>query len=227
MPSSSRRGSLCAALAGGCSKKDFNREVVATVNGEEITVLELREYLGAPTGIFAFTDMPVEQKRKAVDQLIAGRLVVQAGRALGLDNTQEYKETLKKNEIGVRVDALIRKEAGEKLKLDEKEIKAEAEKIKEENAGISEAEATGTGVEGHRRPPAPQDPEGPGRDGPEGDGRRRRQRGRWTGSARGRPFRTTPFSRPPGTKRSSTGTSRRSSRRCRCFPSGRTSRIPR
>lgn len=136
-------GIASAALAGGCSKKDFNREVVATVNGDEITVLELREYLGAPTGIFAFPDLPVEQKRQAVDQLVAGRLVVQAGRALGLDNTPEYQGTIRKNEIGVQVDALIRKEAREKLKLDEKEIKAEAVKIKGENAGISEGEAAG------------------------------------------------------------------------------------
>jgi hypothetical protein len=136
-------GVAFAVMAGGCSKKDFNREAVATVNGEEITVLELRELLGAPTGIFAFTDMPVEQKRKAVDQLIAGRLVVQAGRAMGLDNTQEYRTTLEKNRIGVQIDALIRKEAGEKLKLDEKEIKAEAEKIKGENAGLSDGEARG------------------------------------------------------------------------------------
>ena len=50
-------GIACAALTGGCSKKDFNREAVATVNGEEITVLELREYLGAPTGIFAFPEV--------------------------------------------------------------------------------------------------------------------------------------------------------------------------
>jgi hypothetical protein len=69
--------------------------------------------------------------------------VVQSGKALGLDNTQEYKDTLKKNEIGVLVDALIRKEAAEKLKLDEKEVKAEAEKIKKENAGITDADATG------------------------------------------------------------------------------------
>jgi hypothetical protein len=136
-------GIAFAALAGGCSKKDFNREVVATVNGDDITVLELRELLGAPTGIFAFPDVPVEQKKRAVDQLVAGRLVVQAALAMGLGDTEEYKGTLRKNEIGVQVDALIRKEAGEKLKLDEKEIKAEAEKIKGENAGLSDAEAAG------------------------------------------------------------------------------------
>ncbi len=135
-------GIVLAALAGGCSKKDFNREVVATVNGEDITVLELREYLGAPTGIFAFTSLPVESKKQAIDQLIAGRLVVQAGRAMGLDNTPQFKEAIRKNQIGVEVDALIRKEAAEKLKLDEKEVKAEAEKIKKENAGISDAEAS-------------------------------------------------------------------------------------
>jgi len=136
-------GIACAALAGGCSKKDFNREVVATVNGDDISVLELRELLGAPTGIFAFPDVPVEQKKRAVDQLVAGRLVVQAALAMGLADTEEYKGTIRKNEIGVQVDALVRKEAREKLKLDEKEIKAEADKIKGENAGLSDAEAAG------------------------------------------------------------------------------------
>lgn len=135
-------GIACIALAGGCSSKDFNREVVATVNDEKITVLELREYLGAPTGVFAFTSMAPEQKKNAVDQLIAGRLVVQEGRSMGLDNTPEYREAVRNNQVGVRINALLRKEAGEKLKLDEKEIQAEAAKIKGENAGLSDTDAT-------------------------------------------------------------------------------------
>ena len=136
-------GIAFVALAGGCSKKGIIQEVVATVSGEEITVLELREYLGAPAGIFSFANMPVEQKKEAVDRMVAGRLVVQEGRALGLDKTPEYKETVGKNRIGVEINALFRKEASEKLKLDEKEVQAEAAKIKGENAGISDTEATG------------------------------------------------------------------------------------
>jgi hypothetical protein len=135
-------GIACSALAGGCSKKDVNQEVVAEVNGEAIRVLELREYLGVPAGVFALPSLPVEQKKRAVDQIVAGRLLVQEGRTLGLDNTPEYKGTVQRNETGVRINALFRKEASEKLKLDDKEVKAEAAKIKKENAGVSEADAT-------------------------------------------------------------------------------------
>jgi len=131
-----------AALAGGCAKKDVNQEVVATVNGEDIKVLDIREYFGVPGGIFALSSIPVEQKKKAVEQMIAGRLLVQEGRALGVDNTDEYRETVKRNEVGVRINALFRKVASEKLKYDDKEVQAEAAKIRKENAGISEADAT-------------------------------------------------------------------------------------
>lgn len=132
-----------AAFAAGCSKKDFNNEVVAKVNGEEVTVLELREYLGAPVGIFTFENMPVEEKRQAVERLVAGSLLVQEGISLGLADTAKYKEAVEKNQAGVKINALLRKEAGEKLKVDEKEVKAEAEKIRKENPGIQEAEASG------------------------------------------------------------------------------------
>ncbi len=136
-------GIAVAALAGGCAKKDVNQEVVATVNGEDIKVLDLREYFGVPGGMFSLTSIPADQKKKAVEQMIAGRLLVQEGRALGMDNTDEYRETVKQNELGVRINALFRKVASGKLKLDDKEIREEAEKIRKENAGITEEDATG------------------------------------------------------------------------------------
>lgn len=132
-----------AAFAGGCAGKDVNQEVVATVNGDDIRVVELREYFGVPGGVFALAAIPVDQKKKAVDQMVAGRLLVQEGQSLGLDNTDEYRETVKRNEVGVRINALFRKVASGKLKLDEKEVQAEAAKIRKESAGVSEAEATG------------------------------------------------------------------------------------
>jgi hypothetical protein len=130
-----------AALAGGCAKKDVNQEVVATVNGDDIKVLDVREYFGVPGGVFALASNSVEQKKKAVEQMIAGRLLVQEGRSLGLDNTDAYRDTVKRNEVGVRINAIFRKVASEKLKYDEKEIQAEAAKIKKVSAGISEADA--------------------------------------------------------------------------------------
>ncbi|MCL1926558.1 MAG: SurA N-terminal domain-containing protein [Syntrophorhabdaceae bacterium] len=132
---------LFALMIGGCSKKDFNKQIVADVNGEKISVLELREYLGAPNGIMAFDSVPLEQKKNVLDQLIGIRLVVQAGRVMGIDNTPAYKDAAEKGEEAVIVDAMIRKEAQEKLKLDEKEVKEETDKIKKENEGISDTDA--------------------------------------------------------------------------------------
>lgn len=131
---------LFAAMIGGCAKKDLNKQVVANVNEEEISVLEVREYLGAPAGLFAFTSMPMEQKRNVVEQLIAIRLLVQAGKAIGIDEALEYKDAINKGEMAVLIDAMIRKEAQEKLKLDEKEVKEELDNLK--NEGISDADAT-------------------------------------------------------------------------------------
>ena len=129
------------AFAGGCARKDVNQEVVATVNGDDLKVVELREYFGVPGGVFALPGIPVDQKKKAVEQMIAGRLLVQEGRALGVDNTDEYRETVKRNEVGVRINALFRKVASGKLKLDDKDVQAEAAKIRKANADISEADA--------------------------------------------------------------------------------------
>jgi hypothetical protein len=132
---------IAAAFIAGCAQKDVNREVVATVNGEEITVRDLREYFGVPGGMFAVPGISVERKKSAVDQMIAGRLLVQEGRSLGLDNTDEYRETVKRNEVGVRINALFRVVASGKLKYDADAIKAEAGKLKKEKAGISDADA--------------------------------------------------------------------------------------
>jgi len=132
-----------AALAGGCAKKDVNQEVVASVNGEEIRVVELREYFGVPGGVFALTVVPEGQKKNAVEQMVAGRLLVQEGRALGLDNTDEYRDTVKRNELGVRINALFRKVASGQLALDDNVVRTEATRIRKENEGMSEADATG------------------------------------------------------------------------------------
>ena len=137
---------LAAGIAGGmfvagCSGKDVRLEAVATVNGDEIKGTELREILGVPAGVFAVVDIPVEKKKEALDQLVAVRLLAQEGRSRGIDNTQEYKEILQRNDPVVRIKVLMRKEIEAKLKVTDKEIKAEIAKVKETNKGISDADA--------------------------------------------------------------------------------------
>ncbi|MCP2500529.1 MAG: hypothetical protein NCA08_03030 [Deltaproteobacteria bacterium] len=137
---------LAAGIAGGifvagCSSKDVRQETVATVNGDEIKGTELREILGAPAGVFAVVEIPVERKKEALDQLVGVRLLAQEGRSRGIDNTSAYKEILGRNDQMVRIKALLRKEIEAKLKVTGEEIKAEIAKVKEANQGISDADA--------------------------------------------------------------------------------------
>jgi hypothetical protein len=137
---------LAAGIAGGmfvagCAAKDVRQETVATVNGDEIKGIELRESLGVPAGVFAAVDIPVETKKEAIDQLVAVRLLAQEGRALGIDNTPQFKEIVQRNDQLVRIKALMRKEIEGKLKVTDNEIKSEISKVKEANKGISAADA--------------------------------------------------------------------------------------
>ena len=133
---------LAVAIAfGGCSTKDAKNEAVATVNGEEILLKELREFLGAPGGVTSFPRIPVEKKKEALDRLVAGRLLASDARSKGLDNTPEFRAVLSQNEQSVLLNALLRKELEEKLKVDEKELAAETAKAKEANKGVTDNEA--------------------------------------------------------------------------------------
>jgi len=130
------------AMVAGCAKKDVKQEVVATVNGDEIRVTELREALGSPAGVFAVTNIPAEKKKEALDRLVGLRVLAQDARSRGLDNTPEFKEILRQNVQGALISAYFRKEVEAKVKLDDdKEVKAEAAKLKETKAAASDADA--------------------------------------------------------------------------------------
>src|SRR5512140_777750 len=136
---------LAAGIAGGmfvsgCASK-VRQETVATVNGDAIKGGELREALGAPAGVFAVVDIPVEKKKEALDQMVTARLLAQDGRSRGMDNTPEFKETLQRNDQMVLIKALLRKEIEGKLKVTDEEMKAEIAKVKNANKGISDADA--------------------------------------------------------------------------------------
>lgn len=130
-------GMFGSALAAGCARKDPRLEVVATVNGEDIKVLDLRAWMGDSIGTTEMTYIPVDKKKKALDQLIVGWLMAQDARSRGMDNTPEFRESFQRSEHQVRVNALFRKEIGAKLKNDDKAVKAEIARIQETNRKIS------------------------------------------------------------------------------------------
>lgn len=121
---------LVAWVCAGCSKPDVRNETVASANGEEIKVGELREFLGLRGGAATASEVPVERKKEALDRLIAGRLLAQDARSKGLDNTDEYRELMKENEQGVLITALFRKEVSSKLSVSADDIREEAKRLR-------------------------------------------------------------------------------------------------
>jgi len=121
----------------GCGHKDLGEETVATVNGEAITVRELREFLGVRgTGATA-SGIPLERKKEALDRLIGGRLLAAKARSLGLDNTEEFRGGADRNAQGVLITALFRKQvAGMKHSADE--VKAEAKRMRAADNTLAE-----------------------------------------------------------------------------------------
>jgi outer membrane murein-binding lipoprotein Lpp len=135
---------FAVALAGviaGCSKPDVKNEAVASVNGEDIKVSELREILGIRGGDATAAKVPAERKKEALDRLVAGRLLAQDARGKGLDNTAEFRQALAQNEQGVLITALFRREVESKGKAEDKEVKAEASKLRQADNNISEQDA--------------------------------------------------------------------------------------
>jgi len=134
---------LAAAVAfgGGCSTKDAKNETVATVNGDDVKVVELREFLGSRGGVVAVTNLPAEKKKEGLDRLVAGRLLAQDARAKGLDNTDAYRAGLSGNDKGVWINALLRKEIAARVKIKESEIKDEAKKMRGADNSLSESDA--------------------------------------------------------------------------------------
>jgi len=135
-------GIVAGVLAAGCAKKDGNQEVVATVNGEDIKVFELREKLDSPAGIVAVTNIPLERKKEALDRLVAGRLLAQDARSRGLDNTSQFGEMFRQNEPGARISALFRKEIEAKVRLDDdKDVKAEVARLEQAKNAATDVDA--------------------------------------------------------------------------------------
>jgi EpsD family peptidyl-prolyl cis-trans isomerase len=82
-------------------------QVVATVNGDEITALELKAEMGG----FAAKDPKVQKaaEQQALQQIILRRLVAQEARAQKLDKTPDYTIQVQRGEETLLAQALERK----------------------------------------------------------------------------------------------------------------------
>lgn len=129
------RGVLFLAIAAvasglpGCSKRQPENETVAQVNGNAITVAELREFLGVPGDDASDAGITAVQKKEALDRLIAGRLLVEDARRQGLDNTTAYRDAVKENQQRTLITALFRKEVASKKKVSKEDVDAETKKL--------------------------------------------------------------------------------------------------
>jgi hypothetical protein len=125
----------------GCSKPQAKNETVAEVNGDAIQLAELREFLGVPGGLTAVAGVTPEQKKQALDRLIAGRLLAQDARVQGLDNTDEFRNLVKKSEQSALITALFRKEVASRGIVSKDDVQAEAKKIRAADNTLSDNNA--------------------------------------------------------------------------------------
>lgn len=129
------RGVLFLAIAAiasglpGCSKRQPGNETVAQVNGNAITVAELREFLGVRDGDASDAGITAAQKKEALDRLIAGRLLVEDARSQGLDNTTAYRNAVKEQQQRALITALFRKEVASMKEVSREDVDAEAKKM--------------------------------------------------------------------------------------------------
>ncbi len=128
--------------APGCSKPQAKNETVADVNGDLIKVTELREFLGVPAGMEPASGVPEQRKKEGLDRLIAGRLLAQEARALGLDNTDEFRNAIQGSEKGALITAVYRKEVDSKAKVGKDEVQAEAKKMMAADNTMTDASAS-------------------------------------------------------------------------------------
>lgn len=128
-------------LIGGCSSESAINETVATVNGTRITVLEVREAIGIPGGLVAASMLEPDQKKKAIDQIVETRILAAEARAMGYDNTNEFKEILRSSESSIAIKGLFRKELDARSKKLESEIETVAKELSAKDKNLKPAEA--------------------------------------------------------------------------------------
>ena len=131
-----------AALQIGCSKTDVRNETVGSVDGDDVKVYELREFLGMRGGVVPAAGVPAERKKEALGRLLSGRQLAREARAMGLDNSAAFRSAIEQNEQGILIGALLRKEIAARVKVKESDIAAESKKARAADNALSESDAS-------------------------------------------------------------------------------------
>jgi hypothetical protein len=121
----------------GSARADVKEEAVASVNGEKISVLELREAFGLWGGGVSASDIPSEKKTETLERLITGRLLSRDARSQGLDNTDDFRNMLRRSEQSRMISALFRKEFSSKVKITKEEVRAESTKLRKSDINLT------------------------------------------------------------------------------------------
>jgi hypothetical protein len=124
-------------MVSGLAVADVKEEAVASVNGEKISVRELREAFGLWGGGVSATDIPSEKKTETLERLVTGRLLSQHARSQGLDNTEDFRNALRRSEQNRLISALFRKELSSGVKITREEIRAEAAKLRKSDKTLT------------------------------------------------------------------------------------------
>lgn len=142
---------VALALSAGCSSKGGGnslKDVVATVNGDTITVMEVREAVGIPGGIASAGAMAdKEQKKKIVEQLAEARLVAQEARAQGLDKDPKFAAGIKEGESAIIVRTLFRKELDAKGKNTEAEVETAVKELMSKDKALKANDARARAIQ--------------------------------------------------------------------------------
>jgi parvulin-like peptidyl-prolyl isomerase len=118
-----------------CSSKVSTSKVqtLATVNGEKVTVRDLREFLGIRAGAYKAFGMPEEKKKSALESLIASKLLAEESRKRGYENDVAFKKRVDEGLEDLYISSLLRERVGSKVHVDEGKIREESKKILEKN----------------------------------------------------------------------------------------------
>jgi hypothetical protein len=134
---------ILVALLGlhGIAEAGVNEETVASVNGDKIRGLELRESLGLWGGAISASGIPMEKKKDALNRLIDGRLLEQSARSRNLDKTEDFSKRVKELEGGLWIPVLFRIEVAARVRIDSKEVRAESTRLQKADKSLSRENA--------------------------------------------------------------------------------------
>lgn len=96
-------------------------DVVATVDGENITKNEIKALLRNPQ--ITFDTLPKETQKRVIDQLVEKRLLTKQAMKSGVEKTVPYKAALKKLKAELALEVWMQTEF-KKVKVSDKEIKS-------------------------------------------------------------------------------------------------------